>query len=69
MRLAVKIYNELTGFDDPDDYAPPLLVSLLAAVITVIPWRWIGRILGLTFIAWVAIISCPIIYEHLARVQ
>ena len=28
MSLAGNIYRELTGYDDPDSYAPPLIVCL-----------------------------------------
>jgi hypothetical protein len=50
--LAGNIYRELTGYDDPDSYAPPLIVCLIA-LLFLIPWARVLRVLGFMILIWV----------------
>jgi hypothetical protein len=47
MSLAGNIYRELTGYDDPDDYAPPLIACIAVVLL---------RVFGFTVLIWVGLI-------------
>jgi hypothetical protein len=52
MSIATALYRELTGYDDPDSYAPPLIVCLIA-LLFLIPWARVLRVLGFMILIWV----------------
>jgi hypothetical protein len=59
MSLAGNIYRELTSCDDPDDYAPPLYMCLGVALVyclTLVPWKSVLRVFGLTILFCVALV-------------
>ena len=53
MSLAGNIYRELTGYDDPDDYAPPLIACIVVALCCWVPWVRVLRVLGFMILIWV----------------
>ena len=56
MSLAGNIYRELTGYDDPDDYAPPLIACIVVALCCWVPWVRVLRVFGLTVVIVLGII-------------
>lgn len=52
MSLARNLYHEITGQYDRDAYAPPLYVCLIALVF-MIPWAQVLRVLGFMILIWV----------------
>jgi hypothetical protein len=59
MSLAGNVYRELTGYDDPDSYAPPLHICLGVALVyclTLVPWKSVLRVLGFTILVYVALV-------------
>ena len=55
MSIATALYRELTGSDDRDAYAPPLYACLIALVF-MIPWARVLRVLGFTILVCVALV-------------
>ena len=56
MSLAGNIYRELTGYDDPDSYAPPLIACIVVALCCWVPWVRVLRVLGFTILVCVALV-------------
>ena len=47
MSLVSNLYHELTGPNDPDDYAPPLIACIAVVLL---------RVFGFTVLIWVGLI-------------
>ena len=56
MSLATALYRELTGYDDPDSYAPPLIACIVVALCCWVPWVRVLRVFGLTVVIVLGII-------------
>ena len=52
MSLATALYRELTGYDDPDSYAPPLIACLIA-LLFLVPWKKVFIFLGVVILIWI----------------
>lgn len=55
MTLAIAIYHELMGDDDPDSYAPPLFACLVALAFLV-PWKKVFTVLGVVILIWIEVV-------------
>ena len=55
MSLATALYRELTGSDDRDAYAPPLIACLVALAFLV-PWKKVFTFLGVIILVWIVVV-------------
>lgn len=46
-----RILGEIAA-DDPESYAPPMLVSLIMMAALFIPWRWVVRVGVIGLVVW-----------------
>lgn len=55
MSLATSLYRELTGSDDRDAYAPPL-IAIPIALAFLVPWKKVFIFLGFMILIWVVVV-------------
>ena len=55
MSIATALYRELTGYDDPDSYAPPLIACLIA-LLFLVPWKKVFIFLGVVILIWIEVV-------------
>ena len=55
MSIATALYRELTGSDDRDAYAPPLIACLVALAFLV-PWKKVFIFLGVVILIWIEVV-------------